>query len=67
MEIKIAFNQKIWRDDFLGELDIFLCGQILGIELWNIFIWSNENSGYLRIQIYIESTKVSYMLTINSP
>ena len=30
-DINIAFNQNIWRDDGLGEINIFLYGHIPGI------------------------------------
>ena len=60
------FNKNILIDDGLGELNIFLDGQIPGIELFKLLTREERMSGYLCIQICIESTKVRGMLMINS-
>ena len=52
-EINMAFNQNIWIDGGLGEINIFLNDNIPRIELCKIFIWADGNSGYLRNQNFI--------------
>ena len=54
-DLRSLFNQNIWRDDFPGELNNFLDGYIPGIELWKLFIFVDEESIYLCIQICIYS------------
>ena len=64
-DLKIVFNKTIWRDDSLGELNIYLDGEIPVIELYKIFIWVDGNSRYFRIQICIGYSKIVFTLTID--
>ena len=57
----------MWRDDNLVEIINFMDGQIPGIELYKLFFWADRESGYLQIQICIESTKMMNMIMIKSP
>ena len=41
---KIVFNKNIWRDDSIGEINIFLGGKSPGIELWKLLICEDGES-----------------------
>ena len=48
-DLKIAFKQKFWIDNFIGDLNIFLDSDSPGIEPYKLFIWSDGESSYLCI------------------
>ena len=57
----------MWIDENLVDITYFMDDQIPGIELYKLFIWADRESGYLQIQICIESNKMMNMIMIKIP